>query len=129
MTFDNQAGGQLRRSSGTGALQLGGVGTDDQASVNLQNNGTFNVATGTVLFGSAGFAPNVTSSGNFVIGSGALLDYGFGTNTFSGVTVSGAGVLRQSGGSITFAGASTVGPELQLTGGVERELRRVDITA
>ncbi len=114
LTFDNQAGAQLRRSAGAGTTQLGGIaGGDNALEFNLKNAGTFNVSTGTVLIGYAGSAP---STGTFSVASGAVLDYASGSSTFNGVSVSGAGALRSSGGSITYTGASTAS-NLEVTGG------------
>ncbi|MBK8063286.1 MAG: hypothetical protein IPK29_03785 [Betaproteobacteria bacterium] len=117
LTFVNQSGGELRRSAGTGTAQLGlrtGAGNDDDLLFNLQNNGSFNVSTGTVRINHADTA--ASSGGSFQIAAGAAIDYASGTHNFSNMSGSGTGILRLSGGAINYAGASGMG-YLELSGG------------
>jgi len=79
------------------------------ASINvpLDNNGTVNVATGTLNLGNYGYTG--TSSGSFVVASGAVLQVSNGTSDLAGTaSVSGAGTFLASGGTTNVAGTLTV---------------------
>jgi hypothetical protein len=81
--------GILRRSVTAGVFTL---------SSPLTNNGTIDIQLGTLTLGSI-----ASNSGTTTIASGAILSFTAGTSTFSsGATVSGAGTLSLTGGTIAF---------------------------
>jgi len=103
LTFNNQSGGTLNRSGG---------GTT-QFAVPFNNTGTVNVTSGTLSLANGG-----SSGGAFTVPLGTTLDLAGGTHNFTaGSTISGAGDVNVSGGTVNFAGSYTVTGKTNINGG------------
>jgi len=103
LTFNNQTGGTLTRS---------GLATTTQFDVPFNNTGTVNVNGGTLSLAGGG-----SSGGAFNVASGTMLDLAGGTHNLTGASVSGAGEVNVSAGTVNFAGSYTVTGNTNISGG------------
>ncbi|MBK9336200.1 MAG: hypothetical protein IPM98_06290 [Lewinellaceae bacterium] len=105
-TFDN-LGAFVR--NGTGGFSI-------NSSITFQNSGTVQV-----LNGFLDFAGTHTGGGTsaYSIAGGAYINFSSGTTTFTGSTFSGAGEIKQTGGTVVINAGTTVdtGMVTSLTGG------------
>ncbi|RBP11159.1 hypothetical protein DFR50_11745, partial [Roseiarcus fermentans] len=111
-TFDFQSATSVTSNTGTTGFTNAGTleqtvttGTTDIA-VALTNTGVVSAQTGTLQLDGGGSA---SSTGSFVIASGAALDFDAGTFTLSGAAFSGTGVAELTGGVLSVAAATTIG--------------------
>jgi hypothetical protein len=84
--------GDVRKSAGTGATVWDGV--------NMNNDGTFEVLSGSVAIGAG------TSDGSFLVAAGATLNVGL--NSFSATTVFGTDSSITGAGTVNFIGTSSM---------------------
>ena len=123
-TFNNA--GTFRKSAGTGTTTIGIAWT-------FNNTGTFEVQRGTVsaagpfnnsglvnvgLGGTLTLSDGGTSSGPFSLGSGAVLQFSGGEHVLNtGATITGAGRVTVTAGSVTLNDLCTLTGDLTLSGG------------
>src|SRR5205814_5288317 len=102
--------GTLTKSAGVGTATFGSITCPFYCYtgvVTLNNSGTVNVQAGTLQLN--GFSTTGTSTGLFQADAGATLEFVGGTHTLSAASsVSGAGDLLVSGGSVNVDGAINV---------------------
>ena len=116
-TFDNN--GVFTRNIGTGTFTIGN-------GINFNNVGTFNQQTGALIASGATFkntgvvnvqggtldlqsGDNGNTTGSFVVGFGAILQFDTGTYTLAPAsTISGAGTVNFSSGNVTVSGHSSL---------------------
>lgn len=102
-TFNNNAGGTVTKSAGSGIAKI------DQV---FNNDGTVSAASGTLEFEGSG-----VSNGSWSIPSGSALRFSGGTHTVNASSsVTGAGTFEHTGGTTNFAGTLNV-TALNISGG------------
>ncbi|HUP61678.1 MAG TPA: hypothetical protein VNA69_14805 [Thermoanaerobaculia bacterium] len=108
-----QGSGTLSQFNNSGTLtKSGGTGIKDFYFI-LNNDGQVNVQSGTLRLGNGG-----TSSGDFNVSSGAKLQFYAGTFSLSAtVSITGAGQVQATGGTVNHAGDYDVTGALTVDGG------------
>ena len=92
--------GTFRKSAGLGTTTVG---------LPFNNTGSVDLQSGTTTFNGFGLNPAVTGSGPWAVAGPAVLQFGGSTSTLSaGATVSGAGTVFVSQGTVILADAYTV---------------------
>lgn len=119
VTFNNLAGGAFSiqtnadflngtfNNAGTLTKIAGGGDGVTRFTGPFNNTGSVSVNSGMLSMENGG-----SHTGTFAIASGATLDFGLGTHTFTGGTLSGAGRLLVSGGTTQIGTGTTVAVDL-----------------